>query len=127
MSLGSKLVELNAQRFEEALRRAAGDVDALSVEEIEAGLIAVTHNWDSQYFRAAETEALFGCVVTMTESGGDEDYSGPREFVYHIGTRHFRKMGRYTSHVGMEIDEYAPLQQVYQRTYATVVHEWAEF
>lgn len=121
-------VERALEVFVPALERVGGDIDLLTVEEVDAGLNAATNNWNSAW-NMGLVSGVFGCEVTVTEvevADGYEDWSGPREVVYHIGTRHFMKMARNISHIGWEWDEYEPVKQVYQRTYHTVVHDWAE-
>lgn len=114
-------------RFTAAWGIAGGDVELLPVEAVDDGLTFITENWNRPWATGPMSE-LFGCEVTMTDvdpPDGHEDFNGPREFIYHIGSRHFRKMGYYESHVGVEIDAYGTLEQVVPRTYTAVVHDWA--
>lgn len=121
-------IERGLEVFVPALERVKGDIDLLTVEEVDAGLTAATNNWDRAWNQAA-ISMVFGCDVTWTQvepPDGHEDFSGPREVVYHIGARHFMKFARNVSHVGWEWDEYTPVKQVYPRTYTATVHDWAE-
>lgn len=101
--------------FDAALTRVGGDVDQLTVDEVNTALVRFTFNWARYTHDAEGLTALFGVPVTVTDAEvapGYDDHSGPRQVLYFIGTRVFCKDARNISHLGWQWDEWRPVRLV---------------
>lgn len=111
--------------FDAQLVAVDGDVDRLTVEQVNAALVKFTMNWARNHYDTVGLSALFGVPVTVADADvpdGYDDHSGPRQVLYHIGVRIFCKDARNISHIGWEWDEWEPVRIVAPSTRTITVY-----
>lgn len=112
--------------FKAALAAVDGDVDKLTVNAVNAALRGFTDDWGRGQFHEEGLSLLFGTAVVVKEvevADDYEDYSGPRQVLYWIGSRIFCKDARNISHVGWDWNEWEPVRVVTPRSEVRVVYE----